>query len=547
LSTPTRFAFLRDHPAISTALILALAALVVRVAALALQGPAVMDGDAANFSRIAQNIHDGIGNVTIRDVPNILHAPLFPILTAAVMFVVHSPERAGIIVSMISGIALVVFIYRLTTAIADFTTGAVAGALAVFHPLLVTASIVPLSESLFMALSFAGLDTLVRALQRPSYRNFAVAGFFFGCDYDTREETIAFTAIGIVAVLVASLYARRDSLRVAAVRTAALLIPFAICAVPYVAYLSRTTGHFAIEAKSLTNYDLSRNVARGVPYLRVAYAIGPNLQDVGVEAGPSYPFSQTRISPPSPYSRLLLALQTAPHQLLDVVRALASKRNGMLPFFLFALIGAASRPWLRTGYDFIIAAMLLTEFAALLSVNWFWDRYADPFAALVVPWTACGIVQVVRWMRRTLSLPLVRAFRAFLVFLVGPVWFTTTAIELRRDAVDPTLFRDAGAWIAIHGPAHAIVMASNPVTAYYARGVARGLPYTDSSTAIRYIVSRAPCFVVVSNLFTDRPYLAAWAQNGIPHASDERVFSEQKNGDRIAVYRFSSNAEAQHG
>jgi hypothetical protein len=52
--------------------------------------------------------------------------------------------------------------------------------------------------------------------------------------------------------------------------------------------------------------------------------------------------------------------------------------------------------------------------------------------------------------------------------------------------------------------------------------------------------SRRPCFVVVSNLFPDRPYLATWAQNGSPQASDERVFTEQKNGNRITVYGFTS-------
>src|ERR1700677_5078914 len=118
-----RSPFFRNDNVLPIMLILALPALVVRLAALVLQGPTVLDGDAANYSRIAQNIHDGIGNITIRRVLNTLHAPLYPILTAALLFIIRSPETAGIIVSMVSGIALVVLVYRFTSVLAGSAAG----------------------------------------------------------------------------------------------------------------------------------------------------------------------------------------------------------------------------------------------------------------------------------------------------------------------------------------------------------------------------------------------------------------------------------------
>ena len=219
-----------------------------------------------------------------------------------------------------------------------------------------------------------------------------------------------------------------------------------------------------------------------------------------MEVGPSYPFSQAHISTPSPYDRVRLALQIAPHHVVDLYHALGSKRDGMVLFLLFALLGAASRYSSRSGYDLIIAGFLSTEFAALLTIDWFWSRYADTFAALLLPWTACGIVLVWKWMQRlklqfSLPRPLMTVLGTLLVIIVGPVWFMTTIIDLRGNATNPALFRDAGTWIAHHAPAGSIVMADDWVTAYYAGGTARSLPYTDSSTAIRYIVSRSPCFV----------------------------------------------------
>ena len=167
-----------------------------------------MDWDAANYARIAQNLHDGIGNVTLRGVPNVLHAPLYPLLIAALLFVVRSPEFAGIAISVTSGTLLVVLAFRLTEAIAGRRTALLAGGLALLHPLLIRASIVPLSEALFMTLAFAGLYSLVRALQRPSLVRLGFAGFFFGCAYVTREEGLAYLAIAAGAVLVAAAVAR---------------------------------------------------------------------------------------------------------------------------------------------------------------------------------------------------------------------------------------------------------------------------------------------------------------------------------------------------
>src|SRR5665213_491919 len=106
-------------PASRALLLLALSAFALRLAALGLQGPATMDWDAANYARIAQNMHDGVGNVTLRGVPNVLHAPFYPLLMAALLFFMRSPAAAGIAVSLVSGTLLVVLVYRLAAAIAD--------------------------------------------------------------------------------------------------------------------------------------------------------------------------------------------------------------------------------------------------------------------------------------------------------------------------------------------------------------------------------------------------------------------------------------------
>lgn len=538
-----RAALLVDRGILSIAAL----ALAVRFAALMLQGPTAMDWDAANYARIAQNLHDGLGNVTLRGVPNVLHAPLYPLLIAALLFIVRSPIVAGIALSMACGTLLVVFVYRFTSAIAGARAAVVAGLLAALHPLMIDASIVPLSEALFVVLTFAGLDTLVRALQRQSVPGLAVAGLCFGGGYVTREEGLAYVVIAAVAIIVVALHVRA-SLRTIAVQLAVLLVPFILCAMPYIAFLSHELGHPAIEGKSVSNFGIAVPMSRGISYVAAADAIGPHLEDVGVEMGPSYPFSDARVPLPSVHERFQLALQAAPHHVADLLDVLGAKRNGSPLFLVFALIGAVWQLRSRSsGYALLLAAALLAEFTALLSIYHFWDRYADPFVALLLPWTACGIVLVARWVtRRFAGIPSSRLLAAgiSLAFVVGTLWYTSTVVELRRTAVDPTLFRDAGAWIATHGPRNAVVMAVDPLTAYYGDGIWRALPDTTAPIALRYITSRGPTYVVVGTLFADRTYLPVWAASGIPDAAARQVFEEHSGENLIRVYRWQSSAGA---
>ena len=522
-------------------MLLALSAFALRLAALGLQGPATMDWDAANYARIAQNMHDGVGNVTLRGVPNVLHAPFYPLLMAALLFFMRSPAAAGIAVSLVSGTLLVVLVYRLAAAIADDRAALVAAGLAALHPFLIGASIVPLSEALFIALAFAGLDALVRALKRPSLRGLALAGLWFGCAYLTREEGLAYVAIGAVAVSLAALRARTPA-RTIATRLTVLLVPFFLCAAPYVAFLAHATGQIGFEAKSASNYGISIRMIRGLAYVAAADAIGPNLEDVGVELGKSYPFSAARVPSPSPRDRMRLALQAAPRHVVDLLHVLAAKHNGSLLFPAFAIVGLMVQLRARpSGYDLILVACLLAEFAALLTVFHFWDRYAYPFAALLLPWTACGIVAAARYARRWLhrvARARLAAAACTIAIAIGSAWFTITVIELRRNAVDPVVFRDAGTWIAAHARRNSVVMAVDPLTAYYCGGTWRALPFADGPTALRYIASRKPDFVVISTVFSERPYLGSWMAGGIPDAAAHRVFQERRGNAQIVAYRW---------
>jgi hypothetical protein len=223
---------------------------------------------------------------------------------------------------------------------------------------------------------------------------------------------------------------------------------------------------------------------------------------------------------------------------------LCAPRHGTVLVAFFTLIGAVaafrSSAWY---YHLIILGCLLAEFAALLTIYHFWSRYADPFAALMLPWTAGGLVVVWRLVSRVAGADSARmATAAWAIAALGrAVWYGSTVEGLRHDAADPTLFRDAGAWMARYAPHGSVVMAVDPVALYYGGDVWRALPYADSATALRYIASRHPGYIVIDTLFADKPYLPRWIAEGIPDPRAKRVFEEQHDGGSIDVYRWTGS------
>ncbi|HEY0798212.1 MAG TPA: hypothetical protein VGD50_03625, partial [Candidatus Baltobacteraceae bacterium] len=96
-------------------------------------------------------------------------------------------------------------------------------------------------------------------------------------------------------------------------------------------------------------------------------------------------------------------------------------------------------------------------------------------------------------------------------------------------------------WLRNHDPARRqIVMETTDLLSFYSDDIWHPLPYADSRTALRYIASIHPRYVVVSAAeLQARPYMAQWLAHGIPTpAAKPALHLHSGAADELVVYRW---------
>lgn len=494
-------------------------ALALRIVALVVTlHPIGMDG--ANFARTAENLHNGYGYIGIRGSVNSVHVSLFPVLVAATLWLGASAANAAFALSIIAGALLTVPVYLIARRLFGARAAVVAAAIVALHPLLVEISTDPLADALALTLGLAGLAALLRAAD-PRWA--AGAGAFFGLAYCTRSEGIGYFAIAVVTLAVAA-FARRARPRDAAVRLGALTLSFLVFALPYIAAVSKATGHLRVDAKGAVNYAIASRIARGMSYAEAADGLGPGGREEGAELGDGFYATHPGIGDPSLGQRAALMAHVAVPQLARLVRIFASRPFGTPLFPLLAAIGcvvALRRPQIR-GWTLVLLAFVAFEVAALLTLDHLWQRYAAVFVPFFAILAALPLVDVydrlctarMRVVRRiaTASLTAIAAFGALV-------------LQQPQDAdADSALVPIVGVWLANEAPGPKLIADVGNQVAYYAQGDWIALPYASSADAIAYLRRKRPTYVVIeAAAISSRPYLREWFEHGIPAPEAVRV------------------------
>jgi 4-amino-4-deoxy-L-arabinose transferase-like glycosyltransferase len=206
----------------------ALIALVIRVVWIWLYGH-VIENEGTVYARLAENLRDGEGYVSMLGDRHTLMPPLFPLLTLLVAPLVGSIELAARVISCATGVASVWPVYAIGKTIAGRRAGLIAGALVAMHGVAVGFSSATYGEGTFFFLLFSATALLLRAVERPSVRAIAAAGALYGCAYLVRPETIAYLGLAAVFAVCYDLAERRPW-RGTAVRAGLLVAVFALVA-----------------------------------------------------------------------------------------------------------------------------------------------------------------------------------------------------------------------------------------------------------------------------------------------------------------------------
>lgn len=509
----------------------ALLALLGRIAILAVRHDAPIDMDGAEYARLAQNLLAGHGYVGMRGVPMLEYPPLYPLLIAGLLPLVHDAQLAGGIVATMCGTLLVAGVWLVADELYGRRVALIAGLLVALVPMTTSLATTVLADAPFEAAIIFGVWFMLRALRAWRVRDAASAAACFVLAYLSRPEGIAFVAAALAALALIAVRwprARRPALAFAA--TAFLV------ALPYVVFTVHTSGRVVLEGKSAINAALAQGMRRGESYLAVADALDDRGRPVGPEIDPRY-YQPHALPPAMPLrARLSMALAAETRHVRDIVVTFAGSAYGKGSLLVLALIGLLRMRWSAEqmrGQAVLLASVALL-FVALGSVWHFWDRYAASFIPFVAIWAASGVDELRAW-SRSARMPNL-GFLALGAFALLAIAANARLALANRDAPE----RVAGAWIAQNVP-HASVVDISDLSAYYGGGTWSPLPFARASLVCGYLAQRRPDVLVIDTARAqDYPPLTPWFAQG--PTCPQAVLSYSV--DRLRVYRWVSDQAA---
>lgn len=199
---------LGTRPRLTVAVILALA-LLLRVVAIAADGPYVPTKDAAEYNVHAKSIAAGDGYppsiIVAGRGPTAFRPPVYPYLLAAVYRISGDSITAGRVMGAVLGTGLVLILYLLADALWGRRTALAAAAAAAVFPPLVLLSLPTMSEATFLLLEAAAVLSGVLTTRTPggSLRWAAVAGVCCGLAALTRSNGSILVVLVALGVLIA--------------------------------------------------------------------------------------------------------------------------------------------------------------------------------------------------------------------------------------------------------------------------------------------------------------------------------------------------------
>lgn len=514
----------------------------ILVAAVVLRGfwvvhhSAVLEGNACEYARIAENLVKHGTYVGLLEGPELMFPPLFPVLLALGSLFAGSVEGAARLVPFLAGVLLVPAMFALARLMYGPRVALGVAALTAFHPVLIDLSSTAYSEGVYLLLMVGGLYWALRALDSGKPAHTACCGAIIGFAYLARPEALFYLFVVLAAALVTDLgapaFVRRFALRVLC-----LLAPFVVLAAPYVAYLSVHTGSLRLEGKGIMNYTIGEREHSGMSHHEAARGIGTNLSEDGPQLSPNH-FVATTHRPLSIREVVDYWVKSARRNKTTLFEILLSPVFGSVLAMGLIALGLFRRPWdqRRAVWEGVLLAVALGHLCLLLALHAVLFRYMFPLVPLSLLWVSKGIDEAAWWglgtARRTVPLWRLPArwldtgIRCVLIvaLLLLAVWGVRWG-PLEDQGPKTLLLKDVGTWLGHYRLGPKRVMTVHGQIPYYSGGTFLPMPYAEASLALRYVHRKRPDFIVlIREESYMAPYLKQWLEEGIPDLAATLIF-----------------------
>ena len=505
----------------------------------------MIDGEGAEYARIAQNLVAGVGYVGIAtEGTQLIFPPLFPLLIAAVSYLVGSAEIAGRVISVTAGACVVVPAYLIGKWLYGERVGVLGAALTAVHPFLVKLSSSVHVEPTYLTIVLMAIYMTLRAMECPKPRILFAMGALFGIGFLLRQEALAYAAIGSALLLTMAAYKRFGDQIALLGRLPLVLIGFLLVTGPYISWLSVQTGEFRIQGKTPLNLATESRVQQGMSVEEAAFGVEPGLIVSGIWMRPSLVTIQQHRMNTAEIASLLR--KRAYVVIKDASATIAGGLELGSPFlFAFAILGIFVRPMSRrlvvaTGYFATILA--LVPFGLLFT--YIHDaRFYVLFVPFLCIWSVLGIRQFGVWAARSARNMDVSSLRRSTIVTVGQtiailiILLPSAVIAASRLSGERAErpFKQAVMDVAADRSEPIRIADTSTSAAFHARADFVWLPYCDESTALEFIKKNKVTHVILRNL-EGRPYLSKWLNEGVPGA--RQIVNLSGAGRRFMIYEI---------
>ena len=485
--------------------------------------PEVIHIDGVEYIRYAKEVLSGhwLGGKA---------SPVYPVLIAFVSLFIKNFEIAGILISVIFGVLLVIPVFYLGKEIFHEKVGMISGLVVAVHPFLYTFSGSVLTESTYHFFLATSVLFGWYAFRKGRFYHVLLFGLFAALAFLTRPEAIGLLFVFSVWMFFFNPSEEKRSWPKRVVLILVALLTFLIFSSPYLIQIRKETGKWSISRKvdiSIGSFSEMENL--------------PSLHEIR----------------PWRKGLPLLSLLKDPLSLLDRVGTGLLKSfyrfqqvfNPILSFF--AVIGwiaiIRNRSFYSLKANFYILTHLFFYFGLVFSILMATRRYSSQMISISIPWAAFGFWISLEWVHQRWKFvenkekfvtPLLVVF-LIILFVQGRMIHAREHREIQKEA---------GLWMKDHLPRGVKIMSRLPQEAFYAELSWAGIPrksYEEvlmiaRSNEVRYLVldedidERSPGFWGKLKE-EDLILFKAWNEEGQKIAIFEIVYPELKEqeGDKL--------------
>jgi 4-amino-4-deoxy-L-arabinose transferase-like glycosyltransferase len=377
-------------------------------------------------------------------------SPVYPVFIAFVYLFIKNFEIAGILISVIFGVLLVIPVFYLGKVIFNERVGMISGLVVAVHPFLYTFSGSVLTESTYHFFIATSVLFGWYAFRKGRFYHVLLFSLFATLAFLTRPEAIGLLFVFSVWVLFFNPPEERRYWPKRVVMVLVALLAFLAFSSPYLIQIRKETGKWAISRK----LDISVGSFSEMGDLPSIHEIRPWRKGL--------PLLSLLKDPPSLLARVGTGLFKSFYRFQQAF-------NPLLSFF--AVIGWIGIIRNRSLYSLKANGYIMTHhffyFGLVLAILFTSRRYTSQMISISVPWAAFGFWLFLGWIHerwkfvgtkeKFVTIPLI--ILLIVLFIQGRMVHTREHRLIQKEA---------GLWMKDHLPRGVKIMSRLPQEAFYA-------------------------------------------------------------------------------